>query len=263
MSGNELLLKMELIAPEYIEAAEKAPTQAKPSRVTAFVKKPWVKWVAAAAAIVVFAVGTPLALKPIWNDVSSEQTAENRANGSGTPGGSSTERSDGPASSSETLSGDGSSVHTEGEFIKDNMPAATYKINGENRSFVYQKSSVVRIEGEAGYRVLDHYADASGATISTNAESGELVEYGSGNSDNIADDLMISENEAIARAKRILINTDIDLEGLEDASAVFRYTDDGYYVVLTTMDGSAETSFNKEGGLLSLSVIKASDNSGF
>ena len=255
MSGNELLLKMELIAPEYIEAADEAPEKLdlKPFR-------PWMKWAVAAILVVVIGIGTPVAMRMMGAFRNENYVTPN---GSGTSGGSSTERPDGTVSSSETPSGYGPYVYTEGEFIKDNMPAATYKINGENRSFVYQKSSVVRIEGEAGYRVLDHYADASGATISTNAESGELVEYGAGNSDNIADDLMISENEAIARAKRILINTDIDLEGLEDASAIVRYTDDGYYVVLTTMDGSAETCFNKDGGLLSLSVIKASDNSSF
>ena len=51
-----------MLDADIIEAAEKAPAQAKPARVAAFAKRPWVKWVAAAAAIVVFAVGTPIAL---------------------------------------------------------------------------------------------------------------------------------------------------------------------------------------------------------
>lgn len=274
MRGNELLDMMEFIAPEYIEAADELPDKTK---IKAF--KPWLKWAAAAVAIVVIAAGTPLALKAIGSFRNENFVAPNDSGNSGVvaPADSNESESGEPESSSEPYSeNDASSEQSgesrsrgsdvsglpEGEFIKDNMPAATYKINGEIRSFVYQKSSVVKIDGEAGYRVFDHYADADGATISTNADSGELVEYQLGDS-NIVVDWLISENEAIARAKRILINTDIDLEGLENASADVWYTDDRYYVVLTTMDGNAETCFNKAGGLISLSVMKAHDNSGF
>lgn len=292
------------IVEEALADGEKKP------KVTAFAQRPWMKWAAAAVAIVVIAAGTPLALKAIGsfrnenfvapngsgnsgivppvdssesesgepesgsepeseNNASSEQSGESRSRGSEAPGGSSSDTPYEPVSSSETSGGsssgtadsDSPSGAPEGEFIKDNMPAATYKINGEIRSFVYQKSSVVKIDGEAGYRVFDHYADADGATISTNADSGELVEYQLGDS-NIVVDWMISENEAIAIAKRIVINTDIEMEGLENASADVRYTDDRYYVVLTTVDGNVETCLDTAGGLLLLSVIKVSDNSG-
>ncbi len=284
------------IVEEALADGEKKP------KVTAFTQRPWLKWAAAAVAIVVIAAGTPLALKAIGsfrnenfvapngsgnsgivppvdssesdsgepesssapeseNNASSEQSGESRSRGSEAPSGSSTERPDDPASSSGTPSGEETSEQTEGDFVKDNMPAATYKINGEIRSFVYQKSSVVKIDGEANYRVLDHYADADGATISVNAESGELMKYGIGNS-HIIVDWLISENEAIAIAKRIVINTDIEMEGLENASADVRYTDDRYYVVLTTVDGNVETCLDTAGGLLLLSVIKVSDNSG-
>ena len=254
---------------DIIESVEKAPQRVAPAKAA----KPWVKWVVAAVVIAVFAIGTPVALN-MWGVFRTDNIVtpgpDNSGGGNADSGivtsvggsGSSTERPDDPASSSGTPSGNGPSVQIEGEFIKDNMPAATYKINGKNRSFVYQHSSVVKIDGEAGYRVLDHYADVDGATISANAESGELVEYEAGDS-NITADWPISESEAIARAKRIPINSDIGLEGIENASADVRYTDDRYYVGLKTMNGHAQLWFNKEGGLISLSVMKAPDNSSF
>ncbi|MBR5943188.1 MAG: hypothetical protein IKZ81_07610, partial [Clostridia bacterium] len=48
MKGNELLDKMELIAPEYIEAAEVLPEK---NKIKSF--KPWIKWAVAAFAVVI------------------------------------------------------------------------------------------------------------------------------------------------------------------------------------------------------------------
>ena len=48
MKGNELLEKMELIAPEYIEAAEVLPEK---NKIKSF--KPWIKWAVAAFAVVI------------------------------------------------------------------------------------------------------------------------------------------------------------------------------------------------------------------
>ncbi len=287
------------IVEEALADGEKKP------KLTAFAQRPWLKWAAAAVAIVVIAAGTPLALKAIGsfrnenfvapngsgnsgivapvdsgesesgesenssapeseNNASSEQSGESRSRGSDAPGVSSSNTTDEPVSSSETpadstsgtADSDGPPGTPEGEFIKDNMPAATYKINGENRSFVYQKSSVVKIDGEAGYRVIDHSADADGATISVNADSGDLIRYDA--NPEISDDIesVINEKKLIKAAKHIAMSSDIDLIGLESASASVTISNDTYSVSLNVPSGNVEVCVHKAGDLLSIRITK-------
>ena len=281
---------------DLIEAADEAPQSAGAARVTPFVKRPWLKWAAAAVAIVVIAGGTPLALKAIdsfrnenfvapngggnsgivapvdsngsdssepessgepesENDASSEQSGESRSRGSEAPGGSSTERPDDPASSSGTPSGKETSEQTEGDFVKDNMPAATYKINGENRSFVYQKSSVVKIDGEAGYRVIDHYADADGATISVNADSGGLIRYEADiKPQSFVAVRLINEDKAKAIAERVLLTTDVPFDSMENADVSVEYSDKKYFVIIAATETRIEVCISRTGKLLFLNI---------
>ena len=74
-----------LIDFDLIEAADEAPQSAGVARVTPFVKRPWLKWAAAAVAIAVIAAGTPLALKAIGSFRSENFVAPN-GSGNGNSG---------------------------------------------------------------------------------------------------------------------------------------------------------------------------------
>jgi hypothetical protein len=114
----------------------------------------------------------------------------------------------------------------------------------------------VKIDGEAGYRVIDHYADADGATISVNADSGDLIRYDA--NPEISDDIesVINEKKLIKAAKHIAMSSDIDLIGLESASASVTISNDTYSVSLNVPSGNVEVCVHKAGDLLSIRITK-------
>ncbi|MBO4934805.1 MAG: hypothetical protein J5441_06545 [Clostridia bacterium] len=317
MRGNEMLDVLEFIAPEYIEAADELPDKTK---IKAF--KPWMKWAAAAVAIVVIAAGTPLALKAIGsfrnenfvapnssgnsgvvapvdssesesgepdssgepeseNDASSEQSGESRPRGDKTPSGSSSDTPDELVSSSETpdvsssetsggsssgtADSDSPSGAPEGEFLKDDMPPLTCRINGESKTFSYTvsewavESPSTDFEDYLSYYVIDHYLGSDGSTVLINSGSGELIQYERtplhGDCFLDADDI-IPENEAIERAKLAILNTDIAVSGIENAEVSVQTSAKGYYVTLAVPEGKVYVSVDTQGSLLGIYVNK-------
>ena len=261
--------------------------------------KPWMKYAVAAAAFVVVVAAalvainvtgawrndnlvppnsgteTPGVITPAGSDGDSENPGS-VPGGEGTPvingdssqsGGNSGSENHGGQSSTpdkpdgtQTPSTEEPVVVIEGDFMKDNMPAVTYRIAGESRTFVYQKSSVVKTsesgDGKPTYSVVDRYADPAGATISVDADSGDFIKYDS-NSDYTDDyslSVIVNDEEAIEIAKRIILSTDIDFTGLENASILLSSFENGYSVILTVADGSVEVGLNNMGGLLYLTV---------
>ncbi|MBQ9557836.1 MAG: hypothetical protein IJU94_04435 [Clostridia bacterium] len=160
-------------------------------------------------------------------------------------------------------------VVIEGDFMKDNMPAVTYRIAGESRTFVYQKSSVVKTsesgDGKPTYSVVDRYADHDGATLSVNADTGELIQYVANRPSSLSPAGGISEADAVEEARHIALNTDIAVNGVENAVVANKISDEGYYsisdegycVALLADDGVVEVCLDNTGNLLYLSVIKA------
>lgn len=294
---------------DLIEAADEAPQSAGAVRVTPFVKRPWLKWAAAAVAIVVIAGGTPLALKAIGSfrnenfvspngsgngnsgvvtpiDSSESESGEQESSSEPESSGSLPDGSEKPVADSDSHSRGGGNVSSggehsapdetpdkpddtqtppaeepevviEGDFLKDNMPAVTYRIAGESRTFVYQKSSVVKTsesgDGKLTYSVVDRYADPDGATLSVNADTGDLIRYESG-SDYEYVDFVLSEEELIDAAIRVAATSDIPLTGFENANSSVWSSENRYYVSLTVVEGIAEVCFNKSGELLYLGV---------
>ena len=191
---------------------------------------------------------------PAISDNSSSQNGGN--SGSENHGGQGSETPDKP-DGTQTLPSEEPEVVIEGDFMKDNMPAVTYRIDGESRTFVYQKSSVVKTseagDGKPTYSVVDRYADHDGATISVNADSGDLMRYESGYVQEYYDSVL-SEEEAIAVAIRVAVASDISLTGFENANSSVWCSENRYYVSLTVIEGNAEVCLNKSGGLLYLVV---------
>ncbi len=314
MRGNEMLDVLEFIAPEYIEAADELPDKTK---IKAF--KPWLKWAAAAVAIVVIAVGTPLALKAIGsfrnenfvapngsgnsgivapvdsgesesgesenssapeseNNASSEQSGESRSRGSEAPSGSSSDTPDEPVSSSETpdvsssetsggsssgtADSDSPSGAPEGEFIKEDMPAVTYRINGEYKTFDYRKSenvlgpdSVDYLDEQVCY-ALDYYEGSDGVgKVIIDAASGDLIRYETTvlHGDWAA---VVNEKEVTEKARQIALNSDVALSGIEDAEITYVSSGSKYFVTLKVAEGSVEICVDNKGGLWSISVSK-------
>ncbi|MBO4453310.1 MAG: hypothetical protein J5793_05190, partial [Clostridia bacterium] len=129
--------------------------------------------------------------------------------------------------------------YAEGEFVKDDMPALTYRINGEDKSFTYQKSTSVIIDdsGCGTDYIIDHYANSDGI-LSVDSASGKLVRY-EANGAFEGEPLTVIEDQmcviqALETAKRIVVNTDIDTEGLENARVSVQYSDNKYFIPLTT-----------------------------
>ena len=83
MNGSQMLDIMGLIDPAFIEEAETASACAELARVSVFKKRPWVKWAAAAAAVLIVAAGAPGAIYMMRNFGSGGFVDPN---GSGTPG---------------------------------------------------------------------------------------------------------------------------------------------------------------------------------
>ena len=281
------------IDDDLIEASEAMPEKAK---LSPFARKPWMKWAVVAATFIVVVAGALVAINvtgawqnsnfvppnngatenpgivtpsdggsenpgsvpgsegtPAINDNSSTQSGGN--SGSENHGGQSStpDKPDG----TQTPSTEEPVVVIEGDFMKDNMPAVTYRIAGESRTFVYQKSSVVKTseagDGKPTYSVIDRYADPAGAAISVNADSGDLMRYESGYVQEYYD-IVLSEEEAIAVAIRVAVASDISLTGFENANSSVWCSENRYYVSLTVIEGNAEVCLNKSGGLLYLVV---------
>ena len=285
------------IDDDLIEASEAMPEKAK---LSPFARKPWMKWAVVAATFIVVVAGALVAINvtgawqnsnfvppnngatenpgivtpsdggsenpgsapgsegtPAISDNSSTQSGRN--SGSENHGGQGIE-TPGKPDGTQTPSTEEPEVVIEGDFMKDNMPAVTYRIAGESRTFVYQKSSVVKTsesgDGKPTYSVIDRYADPAGATISVDADSGDFIKYDS-NSDYTDDyslSVIVNDEEAIEIAKRIILSTDIDFTGLENASILLSSFENGYSVILTVADGSVEVGLNNMGGLLYLTV---------
>ena len=280
MRGNELLLKMELIAPEYIEAADEMPEKAE-----AIPFRPWIKWAVAAILIIVIGVGTPVAMNmmgvfrnenfvspsggsgnsgiitPIDGSSESGSSEEDSgsivdepsnsstapSNSSGKPGGSSTETPD--------LSSSGSDLpeQPEGNFVKDNMPAVTYRINGEYKSFDYQSSTAI-VDSGSSY-VIDRYADAEGNTVSADAVTGDLIKYETEITSNNVDEI-IPERKAVELAKHCLLNTDINVDGIDNANVSIDFSGETYCFIFTTMGSKVKVCVSITGSLISLETIK-------
>ncbi|MBQ9558336.1 MAG: hypothetical protein IJU94_07025 [Clostridia bacterium] len=191
---------------------------------------------------------------PAISDNSSSQNGEN--SGSENHGGQGSE-TPGKPDGTQTPPAEEPEVVIEGDFMKDNMPAVTYRIAGENKTFVYQKSSVVKTsevgDGKPTYSVIDRYADHDGATISVDADSGDLMRYDA-IVYNIDFSALIDVGQAIEKSKHIALNTDINLAGIVNATVSAMTLEEGYNVSLTVADGSVEVGLNNMGGLLYLTV---------
>ena len=149
-------------------------------------------------------------------------------------------------------------VVIEGDFLKDNMPAVTYRIAGESRTFVYQKSSVVKTsesgDGKPTYSVVDRYADPAGATLSVNADTGDLIRYDANDTSVVNSAEIITKDEARQIAKVIVNNTNIAVRELDSASNSVSYLGDKYYITLTVAEGSVDICLSETGELLYLSI---------
>ena len=316
-----------LIGSDLIEAADETPVKA--ARVTSFTNKSWMKWVAAAVAVVVFAVGTPIALNMMGafrsdNLVAPGSNGGSEAGNSGvvTPVGGDSESSEpesGSGQSSEEASsssegekpahGDSSGHADSGsenppviesesapgsseqepesgspetqdepgtgggigrpdsdgpagtEFIKDNVPPITFRINGENKTFSYTVSAwavdygAVLDEYEVSYYAIDRYVGSDGSSVSVNSKSGELIQYERTvlHGEWVKN---ITSEEAIETAKQAVLNTDIALSGFENAEASVQESTKCYYVTLTVPEGKVKVSIAKEGSLLGIYVTK-------
>ncbi len=320
---------------DLIEAADEAPQSAGAARVTPFVKRPWLKWAAAAVAIVVIAAGTPLALKAIGSFRNENFVAPNGSGNSGVvvPVDSSESESSEPDSSSapeldntdivsnssdvpvvnsdpsqsgsegvssETHTGEQGSETPEtpnqpekpdkpndpyypfdpddiygtpylkweepsgetGEFIKTNMPAVTYLINGKALTFSYQKSVYIKktadrdLDGNEGIYIIDYYKDGRGGTLAKNENSGRLMQYDTSIPYQEPGEVyVISTNrDAIDKAKQVAISTDVALSGIENAAASVYPSGDNYVIRLSVHEGNVEVYIDKNGGLLKLIV---------
>lgn len=336
------------IDDDIIESALSAtPRSVKAARLTAFAKKPWLKWVAAAVAIVVIAAGTTLALKAIGSFGNDNFVAPNGSEGEapgiisssegGEPNNSSEpapEKDHGEASVPEENQGSNSSgsknnghtgsaaapTPTDGEnaagtgggehgavtpaepddnnktdypfdpdkiygsgnfelgapsgesgvFIKDDMPAVMYRINGENKRFNYLNSTIIRksagmdLDGNGGYYIVDQYVDAKGDTIMKYEGSEELMCFESENYQSLGnpDDLTLVDNTDMSGivgtvlAKSAALKTDVTFDGLESASSSVRSSENEYYVTLTVDEGEVDVCVDTVGRLLNLEVKK-------
>ena len=140
------------------------------------------------------------------------------------------------------------------------MPPVTFRINGEETTFSYQSSTVV-IADESGRGtdcIIDHYA-SGGGSVSIDSASGKLVRYEAdgafeGEPAEVIED-QLSVFRALETAKRIVMNTDIDTQGMENASVSVRYADNKYFIPLTTAERSIEVCLYNTEELVSIDII--------
>ena len=295
----------------------------KRTKTTVFVERPWLKWAAAAVAIVVIAAGTPLALKaigsfrnesfvspngsgngnsgvvvqadssepdgsetgsgseqnseaesgliegekPVNNDSPTQSYSSERSDENENPSGGGQEHQSGSSVKPED-SGTGGEPGVEdpkiGEFIKDDMPPLTYRINGESKTFSYTVSEWAvdpyssTCADDLSYYSIDHYLGSDGSTVLINSGSGELMQYETTvlHGDWPAPEHITSENEAIDIAKKVVLNTDIDVSGLENSEASVQESAKGYYVTLTVPEGKISVHIDIQGSLLGIYADK-------
>ncbi len=157
-----------------------------------------------------------------------------------------------------------------GVFIKDDMPALMYRINGENKRFNYLNSTIIRksvgmdLDGNGGYYIVDQYVDAKGDTIMKYEGSEELMCFESENYQSLGnpDDLTLVDNTDMSGivgtvlAKSAALKTDVTFDGLESASSSVRSSENEYYVTLTVDEGEVDVCVDTVGRLLNLEVKK-------
>ena len=292
------LIDDDLIEAAFYPSEPKAKTAKTAFFAPDFARRPWMKYAVAAAAFIVVLAGalvavnvtgawrndnlvppnsgteTPGVITPAGSDGDSENPGSVPGS-EGTPVINGDSSQNGGNSGSENHGGQGSEtpgkpdgtqtppaeepeVVIEGDFLKNDMPAVTYRIAGESRTFVYQKSSVVKTsesgDGKPTYSVIDRYADPAGATLSVNADTGDLIRYDS-NANQGFKDSVISEEEALETARLVVGSTAIISNVIESVHAATRYSDGCYYVGLTYAEGSIEVCLDKTGELLYLYII--------
>lgn len=320
MDIEKLIEAIGKIDASIVEAALSDGSNAK---ATVIVKRPWLKWIAAAVVVAVFAIGTPIALNMMGvfrtdnvvapGSDSGDSSSENDnisvvtpIDGGSDVGGpessSASEANDGsssetvkkPANSASSSDGDGESgaapggsengeassspghpddpatppdeppaEPTEGEFVKDDMPPVTYMINGEEKTFNYQRSTYKKktadmaLDGSNGDYVVDHYVAENGDTVLKNSDSEELVQY---EKDGYYIDMnlngRISEEGAIEAAEYVVMNTDLPIGSLDNMIVSVRYSSSRYYVTFKTAEGSVEVCLDTDGVLQYLAVRK-------
>lgn len=151
----------------------------------------------------------------------------------------------------------------EGEFKKYDMPAVTYRINGEEKTFVYQSSTRVKktagedIDGSSDNYVVDHYIADDGATVSKNEASEDLIMYEKAAIlIDTAPDERISAEDAIEIARSAVMNTDLPIGNPDSFNATVRYSLNSYLITFKTAEGSVEVHLDKNGELQFMSVKK-------
>ena len=151
----------------------------------------------------------------------------------------------------------------EGEFVKDDMPAVTYRINGEEKTFTYQKSTYKKktadmaLDGNGGNYVVDHYVDGNGNTVSKSSDSKGLIQYekdGCFIDSNLNG--RISEEEAIETAKYVVMNTDLTINRSDNLIVSVRCSSNRYSVTFKTEEMSVEVCLDMSGALQYLAVKK-------
>ena len=303
MNNKDFVDLMEFIDPAFVEEADGETLCETPAHISVFKKRPWVKWTATAAAVLIVVAGAPGAIYMMRNFGSGGFVDPN---GSGAPGivspadgGSSVPSGEGeaqggsdaesgskpkapdspvahgnesssaapggnkPANDPGTITSDASSSDiTEGEFIKDNMPAVSYRINGSSKTFEYEKSFLKKVSpdkrfGEkASYYVIDNYVAADGSTVSKNADSPEFMQYVAPISSSIRMQMIISEDEAVEKAKQIAANSDIIINEFENSKISLQTFENMYSVIIKTADSTVSVNINFSGELMRISVEK-------
>ena len=187
---------------------------------------------------------------PVINGDSSQNGGNSGSENHGGQGSETPDKPDG----TQTLPSEEPEVVIEGDFMKDNMPAVTYRIAGESRTFVYQKSSVIKTsesgDGKPTYSVVDRYADPDGATISVNADTGDLMRYDSNCVLTDYYEYLLPKWKASEIVKRIVSMTDVDSIGFDSAGVSVLFSEDRYCVTLTVAKGSIEVCVDMAGELI-------------
>ena len=202
------------------------------------------------------------------NNASSEQGGESRPRGSEqqTPPASDPPETSSPEPDSSSFDievGSGSiggplsigGSHFGGNFHKKNMPAVTYRINGESKSFDYDHSAWIMIDAESdldgneGVYIIDYYSGKDGSSAVAYDGSEELMEY-TGRYNDYGSGDEISEVAAAEAAKHVLLNTDLPFAALENLQISKSESGKNYHrIVASFTGGEVEILLNKDGSL--------------
>lgn len=158
-----------------------------------------------------------------------------------------------------------------GEFVKDNMPDITLRINGEPILFYYKKSIYIKnsddvsVDGTVICNVVDKYSDHNTCAVYLNSDSSNLFKYqryGKMSSySGIEEPVGKDEAAAITKAaKQIILNTDIGFANLDNATSTVRKVDETYHIILTTPEESVEVCIDIYGEFESLNVLSDARN---